>query len=466
MANENVINTRIGLKIDTLANWQFHNPELLPGEVAFVQIGEVTTDSNGKRVIPPVMFKVGPGNFNDLGWGAAKAADVYDWAKKSGVKIEVKYEEDIETLENKDEFPIKSLSFDTNGTELKLIVTKGYLSSSTIWYEGNNSGIGGMNLSRALNSICQEIWDHSRVAEEIHNIHWDALAAALADNDGSKTIKVSLNDSATRYEFNDYNVEVVDIAFPEVTLPTVQDTEVLGQVIVEVDQADGAITPVRKPIEIVHQGGEIYLTINGTKIGTGFSDADFIKDGFLSSVTKDTTTNEIVFKWNTDAGITETRIDIDDLVEAYTGDNVTIDVTDFTISLKDNGVTTDKIAEKNVTKAKLADDVQASLAKADSALQEHQDISGKADKVAGATNGNFAGLDANGNLTDSGKKAADFATAAQGALADTAIQSEDLATIATSGSIYDVAEGSKVSEGTDTNVKYLVFNCGTASTVI
>ena len=67
--------------------------------------------------------------------------------------------------------------------------------------------------------------------------------------------------------------------------------------------------------------------------------------------------------------------------------------------------------------------VQDSLALADSALQSHQDITGKADKVSGATNGNFAGLDSNGNLTDSGSKAADFATAAQGGKADTAIQS-------------------------------------------
>ena len=37
------------------------------------------------------------------------------------------------------------------------------------------------------------------------------------------------------------------------------------------------------------------------------------------------------------------------------------------------------------------------------------DLSGKADKVANATAGNFAGLDANGNLTDSGKKPSDFA---------------------------------------------------------
>lgn len=53
--------------------------------------------------------------------------------------------------------------------------------------------------------------------------------------------------------------------------------------------------------------------------------------------------------------------------------------------------------------------------------------SGKADKVANATNGNFAGLDTNGNLTDSGKKAADFATAAQGTKADSAIQSVEFA---------------------------------------
>lgn len=38
------------------------------------------------------------------------------------------------------------------------------------------------------------------------------------------------------------------------------------------------------------------------------------------------------------------------------------------------------------------------------------DISNKADKVSGATNGHFAGLDANGNLIDSGKKPADIPT--------------------------------------------------------
>lgn len=65
--------------------------------------------------------------------------------------------------------------------------------------------------------------------------------------------------------------------------------------------------------------------------------------------------------------------------------------------------------------------------------------------------------------------APNYATAEQGALADTAIQPEDIETIATSGSIYDIKEGSV--EGTSEadkaiGLKYLVFNCGTASTVI
>lgn len=50
------------------------------------------------------------------------------------------------------------------------------------------------------------------------------------------------------------------------------------------------------------------------------------------------------------------------------------------------------------------------------------DLRNKADKVANATSGNFAGLDENGNLTDSGKNASDFATSTQGVNADSAIQ--------------------------------------------
>lgn len=42
------------------------------------------------------------------------------------------------------------------------------------------------------------------------------------------------------------------------------------------------------------------------------------------------------------------------------------------------------------------------------------DVTGKADKVTGATSGNLAALDGNGNLTDSGAKASDFVTDVSG----------------------------------------------------
>lgn len=50
------------------------------------------------------------------------------------------------------------------------------------------------------------------------------------------------------------------------------------------------------------------------------------------------------------------------------------------------------------------------------------EIEGKADKANPSTNGNFAALDAYGNVKDSNHKPTDFATAAQGALAETAYQ--------------------------------------------
>jgi len=46
--------------------------------------------------------------------------------------------------------------------------------------------------------------------------------------------------------------------------------------------------------------------------------------------------------------------------------------------------------------------VQGSLAKADTAIQSHQDISGKADKDTDATPGNIAKFNSSGNPIDSG----------------------------------------------------------------
>ena len=62
-----------------------------------------------------------------------------------------------------------------------------------------------------------------------------------------------------------------------------------------------------------------------------------------------------------------------------------------------------------------ADALQTTAQTLSGAINELLDVvSGKANKVSDATNGNFVGLDSNGNLVDSGKKASDFMMASDG----------------------------------------------------
>ena len=63
--------------------------------------------------------------------------------------------------------------------------------------------------------------------------------------------------------------------------------------------------------------------------------------------------------------------------------------------------------------------------KASDFLTQHQDITGKADKVSNPTSGNFAGLDSNGNLIDSGKAASDFVASNGGESGDTIVTFTD-----------------------------------------
>lgn len=101
------------------------------------------------------------------------------------------------------------------------------------------------------------------------------------------------------------------------------------------------------------------------------------------------------------------------------------------LSIGDYAKTTEVTAAINTALAAYAktSDVNANLAQ-------------KADKVANATNGHFAGLDANGNLTDSGKKASDFVAAEAG---------KRLMTNAEGTKLGGIAEGATKVEASTTN---------------
>lgn len=118
-----------------------------------------------------------------------------------------------------------------------------------------------------------------------------------------------------------------------------------------------------------------------------------------------------------------------DLLSYYDG-KIKAWVKALTPSTENNGLMTKDQADKLAAIEASADvnvietvKVDGSALTPDSNKAVNIDLSGKADKVASATDGHFAGLDSNGNLTDSGKAAADFATATQGGYADSALQS-------------------------------------------
>ena len=106
-----------------------------------------------------------------------------------------------------------------------------------------------------------------------------------------------------------------------------------------------------------------------------------------------------------------------------TDGSIAIGGTDYTPKNLKSVATTGDADDVTYTKEDTTtESVNDALQRIDGVIGGSGTLSQKADKVTGATSGNFAGLDSNGNLTDSGSKASDFATAAQGAKADSAIQ--------------------------------------------
>lgn len=84
MAIEKELKTRIQLKYDSFSEWSKNNPELKSGEVAIAYLTTVEAVAPAQGDTQhPVLFKVGPGHFNDLPWASALAADVHTWAKKN-----------------------------------------------------------------------------------------------------------------------------------------------------------------------------------------------------------------------------------------------------------------------------------------------------------------------------------------------------------------------------------------------
>lgn len=79
MANT-TFNARLKLKYDTYANWIKNDPKLLAGEAA---VAVVPASTGAVQQEPAILIKIGDGTkkFSELEFISGKAADIYDWAK-------------------------------------------------------------------------------------------------------------------------------------------------------------------------------------------------------------------------------------------------------------------------------------------------------------------------------------------------------------------------------------------------
>lgn len=196
-------------------------------------------------------------------------------------------------------------------------------------------------------------------------------------------------------------------------------------------EIDNINTDVSKAIKSLGvSGNTVSFYTSADKSGTAAFTFDFPKEMFLDQA-KTTFVQKFAFSTETYPGATDPKLDGKPvMVLAVKGENPDSCTYSFLsmAALVDTykAKATDKDKSTTVTIAGYEVDVKVNVsAAAGNALTlkddglyvptpEEVDISGKADKVTGAVTGNFATLDGEGNLTDSGKKPADFVAAESG----------------------------------------------------
>ena len=454
--NAKILNTRIILKNDTLANWNDSSLILQPGEVAFAKIE--SADNYGT---PTYLMKVGDGvnTFSNLKWTAANAADVYSWAKSKEIKaagtgnavtgVSVVDNEDGTTsvvLNKEISFALASDLDNYTTTDDLVSLLDEYVTEDEL-----TTTLAGYALK-----------EHEHTVEDITD--FDSAVKAY--------------DYATKAEaqgYADAKVASVTAADKSVTIGGTATAPTVAAKISE--SADNALTLADDGLKVVIPAAAEYSIVKAENSGDYAAVYNLTKDGAIVgtsiNIPKDLVVksgsvvdDNIVLVLN-DESETEIVIPASSLIEyvtsgSQTGDMVVINVDESTHKV------TASITDGTITLAKLAVEVTDAITKAKT--DAIADADGKIQALTdGAVKDNADAIDAiNDELDTYGDivthNAAEFATA--DALATTneelaktneevakKANDADLAAIAKTGSTDDLVQGSMV----------LVFDCGTSA---
>ena len=138
---------------------------------------------------------------------------------------------------------------------------------------------------------------------------------------------------------------------------------------------------------------KIQLKVGENTYGAGFDASAFIKDGMLSSVelVDHEEKKQLKLTFNTDSGKGIVYVDVNDLVDVYTGQNGA----KINVTVSNNNVISADVKTGSIAKTDLTTSVQSSLNKADAALAKPTQISAVATesllKIKYDTNGLITG---------------------------------------------------------------------------
>ena len=481
MANEKILNTRIQLKYDSYKNWVEKNPTLLSGEVAIAYLPPRPetehTNPAPVAVASATLIKVGPGQFNSLPWLSATAADVYDWAKKPEAEFTawVKSLVDINDIDlsnyyNKSEVDGLIDDIDTG----VMTVTTG-ATNGTIAVDGTDVAVFGLGSAAYTNSDTYATAAQGALAATAVQ---PAAIADMATTGNVATAKQEAIDAAAEAAALIYKTEdeIKTIAATEIgrLIDASGDAETLKSIGDLVDYAEKNAGDIAKLVTDV--GTANTNASNAVNTANGASDvansasevANEAKE--LAQSAKETAeTAQNSASASATAAANSATVAEDHAGTASTkAQEASASATDA-----DNARVAAETAQAAAEKAKT--DAEAAKAAAEASNTSATAIANAA-KVAAeaATAASTTATQAVEGLTQSingygdivTHNAAEFATAAQGALADTALQDADVHALGKSGNLYDSVNVGTAKNANSEDVPCFIFYCGTASDLV
>lgn len=494
-----VFNTRLQLKYDSYANWSAEEKQfkLLAGEIAVVNV-PAETGADGIVHEPAILFKVGDGNktFNQLPWASGLAADVHAWAKAetkpdySASEISVvdtaNFFEgaNVETILAEIWTELKSLTGGEEGAgSIASQIGAGIaaLGSATVSEEGKYvTGVsvvdGKLTISEASlpdysdvyasKALEKTVADHisavaeydSRITAAQNKANEAAQAAADANANAETRVKTTDFDA-----FKTTNTEAINAA---ASAGTTAAAGVQDNLDAYIESNDAALAGVKATADAAAVKEDVDAAFEAVN-----DDIKALEEASATHATKTELTNGLATKADKEAFEA-----VQTTVNNFFSDEAVVNDTIDTLKEIANYIATDKEGAADITARVGAlegkvdvDKVSTAIATAKGEATKYTDDEIAAEVIArdaaiAAAEGRAA-TDAK-NKADAAQAAAeatasaDATTKANAAEANAKAYADEkvnaLHTVATTGKIEDLEQ----------EVEYIIFNCGTATTLV